>query len=87
MRRGEIAFWRAFVRNSNVLKMRETGGTAIPQKPDEDWIKAKKYIDSLTEPGLGCVHASVTDQGRIFSVAEDIARRMWRCLRGDFETR
>ncbi|KAF8331834.1 hypothetical protein F5887DRAFT_997886 [Amanita rubescens] len=60
----------------------------LPQKPDEDWIKAKKYIDSLPEfqldGGGGCkgrleyVHANVTDQKQMVAVAEDIARREGR---------
>ncbi len=62
--------------------------TDLPQKPDEDWIKAKKYIDSLpefeTDGGGGCkgrleyIHANVTDQKEMVAVAEDIARREGR---------
>ena len=59
----------------------------LPQKPDEDWIKAKKYIDSLpeleTDDGnckgrLEYVHANVTDQKQMVAVAEDIARKEGR---------
>ena len=69
----------------------------LPQKPDEDWVRAKKYIDSLPEletadgnckGRLEYVHANVTTKNR-WSPWPKISRakKYLRCLCGDPEKR